>query len=141
MKSPHKAQDILDLLTIRLNQPQPVLNNPMAYLARLVQKEQQNELDFSALQTFVRPQRIQRELQALIDTHNRHYGQYQTYGEAVENYDFKPKDPENFAALEQIEDKHIESFKVAQDSYNVLKQYIAEHQLDKAILKQVDSTR
>jgi phage replication O-like protein O len=140
IKSPHKAQDILDLLTIRLNQPQPVLNNPMAYLARLVQKEQQNELDFSALQTFVRPQRIQRELQALIDAHNRHYGQYQTYGEAVENYDFKPKDPENFAALEQIEDKHIESFKVAQDSYNVLKQYIAEHQLDKIILKQVDST-
>ena len=139
MKTPEKAQDILDLLAIRLNQTQPILNNPIAYLARLVQKEQKNELDFSALQTFVRPQVIQRDLRKLINIHNSDYGQYQAYGEAVESYDFQPDDPDNFAALEQIEDKHIESFDTAQDSYNVLKQYVAEYQLDENILQQVDS--
>ncbi len=140
IKSPQRAQDILNLLAIRLNQPQPVLNNPMAYLARLVQKEQQNELDFSALKTFVRPQVIQRNLQKLINIHNSDYEQYEAYGEAVESYDFHPNDPDNFAALEKIEDKHIESFKIAQDSYNALKQYIAEYQLDEEILQQANSS-
>ncbi len=139
MKSPDKAQDILDLLAIRLNQPQPVLNNPMAYLARLVQKEQQNELDFSALQTFVRPQVIQRDLRKLINIHNSDYGQYQAYGEAVKSYDFQPDDPDSVIAMKRIEDQYSESFDTAQDSYNVLKQYVAEYQLDENILQQVDS--
>ena len=139
IKSPEKAQDILDLLAIRLNQTQPVLNNPIAYLARLVQKEQSNELDFSALQTFVRPQVIQRNLRELIYIHNSDYGQYVAYGEAVESYDLHIDDPDNFAALERIEDKHIESFDTAQNSYNVLKDYIAEFQLDDSILEQLDS--
>jgi len=87
----------------------------------------------------VRPQVIQRDLRKLINIHNSDYGQYQAYGEAVKSYDFQPDDPDNFAALEQLEDKHIESFDTAQDSYNVLKQYIAEYQLDENILQQVDS--
>jgi len=139
MKSPEKAQDILDLLAIRLNQTQPVLNNPIAYLARLVQKEQQNELDFSALQSFVRPQVIQRDLQALIIIHNRDYGQYVAYRDAVKSYDFQPDDPDNFAELKGMEDIYSESFDIAQDSYNVLKQYIAEFQLDENIFTQLDS--
>ncbi len=139
MKSPEKAQDILDLLAIRLNQTQPVLNNPIAYLARLVQKEQQNELDFSALQSFVRPQVIQRDLQALIIIHNRDYGQYIAYRDAVKSYDFQPDDPDNFAELKGMEDIYSESFDIAQDSYNVLKQYIAEFQLDENVFTQLDS--
>ena len=139
IKSPEKAQDILDLLAIRLNQPQPVLNNPIAYLACLVQKEQKNELDFSALQNFVRPQVIQRDLQALINGHNSDYGQYVAYGEAVESYDFQPDDPDNYAELVRLEDLYSESFDSAQDSYNALKDYIAEFQLDDSILKQLDS--
>jgi hypothetical protein len=139
MKSPQKAQDILDLLAIRLNQTQPVLNNPIAYLARLVQKEQGNELDFSALQTFTRPQVIQRDLQELIHAHNRDYGMYTAYGETVESYDFQPDDPDNYAELKDIEDKYSESFDCAKASYDVLKAYIVEYQLDSAILTKLDS--
>jgi hypothetical protein len=139
MKTPKKAQDILDLLAIRLDQTQPVLNNPIAYLACLVQKEQKNELDFSALQTFVRPQVIQRDLQELIIIHNRDYGQYTAYGEAVASYDFQADDPDNFAELRDMEDIYSESFDTAQYSYNVLKDYIAEFQLDQSILEQLDS--
>ncbi len=139
IKSPEKAQDILDLLAIRLNQTQPVLNNPIAYLARLVQKEQKNELDFSALQSFVRPQVIQRDLRELINIHNSDYGQYEAYRDAVRSYDFQADDPDNVAKLRDMEDRYSESFDTTQDSYNVLKDYIAEFQLDNSILKQLDS--
>ncbi len=139
MKSPQKAQDILDLLAIRLNQTQPVLNNPIAYLARLVQKEQSNELDFSALQTFTRPQVIQRDLQDLIQAHNRDYGMYIAYGEMTKSYDFQPDDPDNYAELKEIEDQYSDSFDRAQASYDSLKAYIADYQLDSAILTGLDS--
>ncbi len=80
----------------------PVLNNPIAYLARLVQKYQSNELDFSALQTFVRPQLIQRDLQDLIHTHNNDYGQYKAYGEAVGSHDLQSDDPDNVAEFKHL---------------------------------------
>jgi hypothetical protein len=64
---------------------------------------------------------------------------YTAYGEAVESYDFQADDPDNFAELKQMEDIYSESFDTAQDSYNVLKDYIAEFQLDKGILEQLDS--
>jgi hypothetical protein len=135
----NKAQDILDLLAIRLNQTQPVLNNPIAYLARLVQKEQGNELDFSALQTFTRPQVIQRDLHELIQVHNRDYGMYTAYGEMVKSYDFQPDDPDNYAELKGIEDQYSESFDCAKASYDVLKAYIIEYQLEDDILTKLDS--
>jgi hypothetical protein len=38
-----------------------------------------------------------------------------------------------------MEDIYSESFDTAQDSYNMLKDYIAEFQLDDSILEQLDS--
>jgi hypothetical protein len=111
----------------------------MAYLARLVQKEQCNELDFSALQTFVRPQLIQRDLQDLIHTHNNDYGQYKAYGEAVESHDLQSDDPDNVAELERLQDKHLEYFDKASASYLSLKDYVTEYQLDQEILEKIDS--
>jgi hypothetical protein len=133
-----REQDILNLLTIRLNNGNTPPNNNVSYLASLVNRHRRGELDFSALSAFKSPKKVQADkalkvkLWAMVDEYREYDIKRRHYEKGVEKKNIKGK---IVLSGSDFDKKHYQSFyDLAYKAYHEIKAYVKNNHLDENLI-------
>jgi hypothetical protein len=133
-----REQDILNLLTIRLNNGNTPPNNNVSYLASLVNRHRRGELDFSALSAFKSPKKVQEDkalktkLWAMVDEYREYDIKRRHYEKGIEKSNINGK---TVLSGSDFDKKHYQSFyNLAYKAYHEIKAYVKQHQLDENLI-------
>ena len=136
-KAGSREQDILNLLTIRLNNGTPP-NNNVSYFASLVNRHRRGELDFSALSAFKSPKKVQEDkaimakLRDMIGEFRDHDIHRKHYEKGIEKNNVNGK---IVLSGSDFDKKHYQNFyDLAYNAYYEIKAYVKQHQLDENII-------